>query len=171
MAEDPLPLRSLLGPSARRWGLDDPATVGTLFADWRQLVGDRVAQRCTPASLTHGVLKVWAENPAWAKELQYLAPEMLRRVNDGVGTQAVKEVKVVLKPPGSPPSPLPGGTRSARRSGGRTEAIPGPATAATRPSGRGIDPDQLVAGIPDDRLAAATRRALLAARSRSGGGH
>lgn len=171
-----MPLRALLGPSARRWGLDDPATVGALFGDWRQLVGDRVAQRCTPASLTHGVLKVWAENPAWARELQYLAPEMIRRVNQGVGTQAVKEVKVVLKPGGgtpprreaaSPSPPVP--SRAADRDG--TGAGAGLSTPATRPSGAGIDPDQLVAGIPDDRLAAATRRALLAARARSGGGH
>ena len=167
MADDPMPLRSLLGPSARRWGLDDPATVGALFGDWRHLVGDRVAQRCTPASLAHGVLKVWAENPAWAKELQYLAPEMIRRVNDGMGTQAVKEVKVALKPAAGPSAP------AARRApaNSSTPAPAPPRTRATRPSGGGIDPDQLVASIPDDRLAAATRRALLAARGRSKGGH
>ncbi|HEU5003657.1 MAG TPA: DUF721 domain-containing protein [Actinomycetota bacterium] len=168
MPDDPTPLRSLLGPSARRWGLDNPAAVGAVFGDWRQMVGDRVAQRCSPASLTHGVLKVWVENPAWGKELQYLAPEIIRRVNAAVPGEPVKEVKVALKPPIGVPGGRPAGRAAARGAGQSSATAP---IRTARPSGAGIDADQLVSGIPDDRLAAATKRALLAARSHSGRGH
>lgn len=163
MADDPIALRSLLGQSARRWGMDNPAALGTVFGNWRGLVGDRVANRCTPAGLARGVLKVWAENPAWAKELRYLAPEMIRGVNTGVGAEVVKEIKVVLRPPGVPP-PGP-------RTPPPQPVSPTARSRPARPSGASLDADRLVAGIADDRLATATKRALLAAQGRSGSRH
>lgn len=162
-----MPLRNVLAEGARRFGLEQIVEVAEVFTGWRELVGDQVAARCEPASLSHGVLKVRAASAAWAHELRYLAPEVLRRVNAGVGSPdrpVVKELKVVVGPPGAAPATAAfraGEAPRPPRGGGK---VRGPALA---PAGRGLEPDELVAGIADERLAAATKRALLAAKTHS----
>ena len=195
---DPAPIRNLLLDGARRWGLDHPMETARVFGGWKELVGEQVAARCEPASLGRGVLKVWAASPPWASELRYLAPEVIRRVNAGVGREVVKELKVALRPASGPASGLasggPGGCRKLRGPGRRyltggptgseedwEWAVPArPPGAPGRGAGRGAQPsgadvasaDEMVARIADERLAAATKRAVLAAktlRTRAGG--
>jgi hypothetical protein len=170
MGDDPLPLRSALLDGARRLGLENPIEVARVFGGWQELVGDQVAARCEPAGLSRGVLRVWAATPAWAVELRYLAPEVIRRVNGGVGAGVVRELKVAVRP-----AERTGGPSSSprRRVGTRPEgedwerARPPAPRRVTRVAGAGIDADELVAPIADERLAAATKRALLAAKTHS----
>lgn len=169
-----MPLRSALLDGARRWGIEHPLETAKVFGTWHEMVGAQVAARCEPLSLGRGVLRVVAANPAWANELRYLAPEVIRRVNAGVGAEVVKELKVTLK--GAAPGA--GGTRGTRgrRAGTAAEETFGPA-----PEGRQVVPvlarrpetaaeraeaDKLVSVIGDEKLAAATKRALLAAKTR-----
>jgi hypothetical protein len=174
VADDAVPLRAMLVEGARGWGLDHPVETGRVFSTWKELVGEQVAARCEPAGLAHGVLKVWAATPAWAAELRYLAPEVIRRVNAGVGAPVVREVKVALPPApvgrggGAAPGSQRGRKRGRHETATGTEGTTGSEAAPrlrTRPSGAGLDPDALVVGITDDRLAAATKRALLAAKT------
>jgi hypothetical protein len=189
---DPAPIRNLLLDGARRWGLDHPIETARVFGGWKELVGDQVAARCEPASLGRGVLKVWAASPPWASELRYLAPEVIRRVNAGVGREVVRELKVALRPASGPLSGRlsgtapggPGGGRKLRAPGRRylaggeedwgraappsPPAGPGPGAAPSGgPSAREVErAGELVAPIADERLAEATKRAVLAAKMR-----
>jgi hypothetical protein len=170
VADDAVPLRAMLVESARGWGLDHPVETGKVFSTWKELVGEQVAARCEPAGLARGVLKVWAATPAWAAELRYLAPEVIRRVNAGVGATVVREVKVALAPAPAERASAAGAAGGQRgRKRGRHQPAAGTEAPAprlrTRPSGAGLDPDALVVCITDDRLAAATKRALLAAKT------
>src|SRR5258708_4031623 len=99
----------------RTWGGESPLGSARPFGAWREMVGDQVAARCEPATLADGVLRVWAASAPWANELRYLAPEVIRRVNAGVGREVVRELKVSLRPAarGGPGS----GKGMARRSG------------------------------------------------------
>lgn len=176
MSDDAVPLGAMLLEGARRWGLEHPTETASIFGRWREIVGDQVAARCEPLALARGVLKVRAATPAWANELRYLAPEVIRRVNAGVGpgtgSGVVKELKVVLPAPegGS------GAGRGRRVQRGAPTTSAGPPPAAREqgprvvygPAPRPGEIDRLVEGIADDRLAAATKRALLAAKTRSG---
>jgi len=170
---EPAPIRTVLLDGARRWGLENPLEISRIFGSWKEIVGDQVAARCEPASLGHGVLKVWAASAPWANEMKYLAPEVIRRVNAGVGREVVRELKVALRPgPGS------GGGRGAiRRSGGKSAASreseeafepPPIRRMAPRPapaSGEVAAVEAMVAGIGDSKLAEATKRAVLAAKT------
>jgi len=156
---EPAPLRSVLLDGARKWGLDHPMETAQVFEGWRELVGEQVADRCEPASLGKGVLKVWAASAAWAAELKYLAPEVIRRVNAGVGREVVRELRVALRPP-------------AKSSQGSPAAV-GPERSRPSPQPHDVSPqvvaeaDEMVRPITDERLAAATKRAVLAAKTRS----
>jgi hypothetical protein len=179
---DPAPIRNVLLDGARRWGLDHPLEVARVFGSWREMVGEQVAARCEPASLGQGVLKVWAASAPWANELKYLAPEVIRRVNAAVGQEVVRELKVALRPgPGSGDGsgPRRAGRGLGRRLGGQgtafresDEAFAQPATHPAAPAPEPCSPDvkaaeAMVAAIGDERLAEATKRAVLAAKTQS----
>ena len=74
------------------WGLD--LRVHGVFGRWAELVGDEVAQHCTPESFADGKLVVRTDSTAWATQLRLLAPTVVRRVNEelGHGTVALIEV-------------------------------------------------------------------------------
>lgn len=175
MPDDAVAVGAMLLEGARRWGLEHPIETAKVFGHWSEIVGDQVASRCEPLALGRGILKVRAATPAWANELRYLAPEVVRRVNAAVGTGSapgvVRELKVVVA------GAAPAGGRANRRLPHAAPAEEQPAAPTTpRPGPRvlhGTAPcageiDRLVAGIADERLAAATKRALLAAKTRSG---
>lgn len=166
---EPALIRGVLLEGARAWGLDNPLEIARVFESWKEMVGEQVAARCEPASLGRGVLKVWAASAPWANELKYLAPEVIRRVNAGVGREAVRELKVALRPG-------PDGDRGRGR--GRRSGVVSPVfresdEAFERPlAHRPVTPspdvaavEAMVVGIGDSKLAEATKRAVLAAKT------
>jgi hypothetical protein len=179
---EPAPIRNVLLEGARRWGLDSPLEIARVFGSWKEMVGEQVAARCEPASLGQGVLKVWAASAPWANELKYLAPELIRRVNAGVGREVVRELKVALRPGSA------SGTGSGGRDAGRgMNRRSGRQTATFKESDEAFEPaashpsapapelpstevaavEAMVAPIGDERLAEATKRAVLAAKTHS----
>jgi hypothetical protein len=170
---EPAPIRGVLLEGARAWGLDNPLEIARVFESWKEMVGEQVAARCEPASLGQGVLKVWAASAPWANELKYLAPEVIRRVNAGVGQPVVRELKVALRP-GSDGGR---GRGRGRRSGPVSaafreadEAFERPLTQRAGPRAGPPSPDvaaveAMVVGIGDSKLAEATKRAALAAKT------
>ena len=173
---EPAAIRNVLLDGARKWGLESPLEISRIFTAWREMVGDQVAARCEPAALGNGVLKVWAASAPWANELKYLAPEVIRRVNAGVGRPVVRELKVSLRPvarSGARPGKGPG-RRSSRRGGFAEEegGFENPVTRYMAPPREQPPPDvadveAMVVGIGDEKLAAATKRAVLAAKTHS----
>lgn len=97
---EPAGLRELLVQLADNLGIEHPAETSRLFSAWAAIVGERVAGRCEPVSLRDGILKVRAASAAWAAELKYLSPEILRRVNGELGTDVATQVQIFVGRPG-----------------------------------------------------------------------
>jgi hypothetical protein len=177
---EPAAIRGVLLEGAVKWGLESPLEIARVFGSWREMVGDQVAARCEPATIADGVLKVWAASAPWANELKYLAPEVIRRVNAGVGRDVVRELKVSLRPAarsGGGPQGASGkgmGRRSGRKGGfmETEEVFESPATGLVAPGPERLpanvaEAEAMVAGIGDEKLAEATKRAVLAAKTHS----
>src|SRR5690349_24879951 len=47
---------------------------------WRRLLGDRVARRTEPGSLSGGVLTIYVASAPWAQELSLLTNELMERL-------------------------------------------------------------------------------------------
>lgn len=142
---------------ARGLGIEHPLETAALFARWERIVGPQVAARARPVVLRRGVLTVEAATAAWAGEMRYLAPEVLRRVNANLGRPLVREVKVKVKVAGT-------GARtpaSAERRGRLAPPAVPPSPGAAAREGEAI-----AAPIGDGRLADALKRAHLAAKTR-----
>ena len=130
-------MRDLLAPVAEGLGMDAPNESGRLWAAWRDLVGDHIADHAEPTSLRGGVLRIRADSPVWATEVGFLGEHIRARVNEHMGKNAVAQVRVWTGP---------GRVSQRSRAGDRKEAD------AVAPSRRGPGPES-----PEEALERARR--------------
>lgn len=74
------------------WGTD--VRVHGVFSRWQALVGHDVAQHCTPESFDDGLLVVRTDSTAWATQLTWLSPKLVRRLNEELGDGTVRVIDV-----------------------------------------------------------------------------
>lgn len=91
---DPKTLDVTLGRlvSDHGWALD--LRVHGVFGRWASIVGDEVAQHCTPTTYEDGKLSVRTDSTAWATQLRLLAPTLVRRLNEDLGHGSVTVIEV-----------------------------------------------------------------------------
>ncbi len=75
-------------------GWDVDLRVAGVFARWAELVGDEIARHVTPETFTDGVLGVRTDSTAWAAQLKYLAPDLVKRLNAELGHGTVTLVEI-----------------------------------------------------------------------------
>ena len=95
---DALRLKDLLGPVGRKLRLEDPVAAGAIWRRWPEIVGEDIARNAEPTSLKEGVLRIRTSTPTWATEMSYLTTDIKDRVNQAIGKQAVREVKIWTSP-------------------------------------------------------------------------
>jgi predicted nucleic acid-binding Zn ribbon protein len=92
---DPRLVADTLAALVRDRGWSQDVSVGGVIGRWRDVVGDQVADHCTPETFEDGVLLVRTDSTSWATNLKMLAPQLLRRLADDVGHDVVREVRVL----------------------------------------------------------------------------
>ncbi|MDI6807807.1 MAG: DUF721 domain-containing protein [Candidatus Eisenbacteria bacterium] len=79
----------------RSFSLDSQLKGWKAVSLWNTVVGERVAGRTKAVSFRDGKLIVEVTSSVWMKELTYLRQDILRKLNDTLGEESIKEV--VLK--------------------------------------------------------------------------
>lgn len=92
---DPQLVATTLALLLRDFGWTQDVAVGAVVGRWRQLVGDEVADHCTPDTFENGALTVRTDSTAWATQVRLLIPSLLRRLADDVGEDVVREIHVL----------------------------------------------------------------------------
>ncbi|MGV8966261.1 MAG: DUF721 domain-containing protein [Cellulomonas sp.] len=92
---DPRLVADTLAALLRDRGWTHDVSVGGVIGRWRAVVGDQIADHCTPETFEDGVLLVRTDSTSWATNLKMLAPALLRRLADDVGEDVVREVRVL----------------------------------------------------------------------------
>jgi len=59
---------------------------------WSEVVGEAVSHHAAPTRLEREVLHVQVENSVWASELSFLKPDILRKLDEILGSGKVKDV-------------------------------------------------------------------------------
>lgn len=77
----------------RGWSAD--LSVGGVVGRWREVVGDQVAEHCSPETFDDGLLVVRTDSTAWATQVRLLAPQLLQRLAVELGPDVVQDVKVL----------------------------------------------------------------------------
>jgi predicted nucleic acid-binding Zn ribbon protein len=89
----PRPLAEALGP------LQAAIAPATLLADvqrvWADAAGPAIAREATPASARGGIVTVACSSSVWAQELDLMAPMVIARLNEGLGTDRVQRLRCV----------------------------------------------------------------------------
>ncbi len=92
---DPVTVGETLDRLAVERGWSTELSVGGVIGRWRDVVGDQVADHCTPETFDDGLLAVRTDSTAWATNLTLLVPELLARLATELGPDVVTEVRVL----------------------------------------------------------------------------
>lgn len=92
--EDPVSLADAVSELIASQGWDERLAIQRLYSDWSGVVGPEVAAHSVVEGFEDGTLSIRADSTAWAKELQLLAPGLVRRLNAEVGQGTVLRVEV-----------------------------------------------------------------------------
>jgi predicted nucleic acid-binding Zn ribbon protein len=68
---------------------------GTLFSNWREIVGDDVATHCEPITLLEGRLTIRAQSTAWATQLRLINDQILKTIQTHSEGVLVEEIVVI----------------------------------------------------------------------------
>jgi len=80
----------------RELGLEERAAGWRAVSEWPAVAGERIARRTRAANFRDGVLTIEVEGSAWLHELGFLKRDLVRRANEHLGAQRVREVRFVL---------------------------------------------------------------------------
>jgi predicted nucleic acid-binding Zn ribbon protein len=91
---DPQGLESVMRRVLGDLGWVEGMNSGRVLEEWDQIVGESVAENCTPVSLDEGVLVVSAKSSAWATQMRMLTPRLISTIEEHVGAHVVSELRV-----------------------------------------------------------------------------
>lgn len=83
--KDPSPLSDHVNTAMRRLNMGDSSAVGGLFGQWREIVGDPIADNVTPVRLENKILIVEVNEPAWATQFRFLEQQVLHTLREHLG--------------------------------------------------------------------------------------
>lgn len=95
---DPRPLGASLDRISQSLGGPPAAALATIFERWVSIVGEAVAAHSRPVSLDRTTLTIGVDQPGWAAQLTYLEADLVRRITEVTGTDAVRRVRVTVRP-------------------------------------------------------------------------
>jgi predicted nucleic acid-binding Zn ribbon protein len=94
----PSPLGDALERYVASRGWTERLRAGRVYRHWEELVGPDLAARCEPIRIAGGTLVVRAESQAWATQLRYLTPALLRNAEQVLGAGTVRSIRLVVGP-------------------------------------------------------------------------
>jgi predicted nucleic acid-binding Zn ribbon protein len=69
--------------------------LGDIQSCWSEAVGAVIAAQATPTSDRGGVVTVACSASVWAQELDLMGPEIVRRLNELIGSDYVRGLRCV----------------------------------------------------------------------------
>ena len=68
---------------------------GNLFTDWREIVGEEIADHSTPITLYEGELTVQTSSTAWSTQLRLMNDELLRKIRQSAPGAVVDSLNII----------------------------------------------------------------------------
>lgn len=79
----------------RENGLETPLMQRRLLEAWESVAGEVVAKYTTEKYIKNQTLFVHLENPALRSEVSMMKEELVRKLNNAVGGQMIREIRLV----------------------------------------------------------------------------
>lgn len=87
-------LQSLL--QSGKSGLSQQFQWWTLLKQWPDVVGETIAAHSLPVGYKAGVLYVWVHNSVWLQQLVFMVDPIRKKINEHVGRNWVKRIRLTL---------------------------------------------------------------------------
>lgn len=87
----PVPLAAAVEALAAR--LEPQTPLSAVQKVWAEVAGEVVAAEAQPVSERAGTVTIGCRSAVWAQELTLLGPDLVRRLNEALGTPRVTELK------------------------------------------------------------------------------
>ena len=89
---DPQSIQSILSEviSNRNWS--QGVAEGSLFSDWKMIVGDEIAEHTTPISLVEGKLTIQSSSTAWSTQMRLMKNDLLKTISTTAPGALVEEL-------------------------------------------------------------------------------
>ncbi len=95
-------LGDVLPSVVKKLRLAEVVAAAPIVSAWPELVGPTIARHSRALTIEEGRLVVVVDSPAWVAQLDYLAPQLLSRIQARTGGAAVRGFRFIL--PGSNPN-------------------------------------------------------------------
>lgn len=89
---DPQQVGFLMGHLSHRLGWEGPLEIADVKRNWADYVGAQVAAHSTVDSFESGQLMVRTDSTAWATQLKFLLPEILKQLSQRLGPGVVNQI-------------------------------------------------------------------------------
>lgn len=88
------PISELLSQYLRQQGMETPLLQRRIVDTWDSLMGPDIAQYTTEKFIKNQILFVKILNPALRQDLNMMRSQLVKRLNDAVGSQIITEVRI-----------------------------------------------------------------------------
>ncbi|MGA0112853.1 MAG: DUF721 domain-containing protein [Candidatus Nanopelagicaceae bacterium] len=68
---------------------------GNLFSDWREIVGEEIADHSTPITLYEGKLTIQTSSTAWSTQLRLMNDDLLRKIRESSPGAVVDSLNII----------------------------------------------------------------------------
>lgn len=92
---DPQGLSNVVDRLVKERGWTAPVAVGSVMAQWDELVGPEIAAHCQPDSFADTTVAVRCDSTAWATQLRLLSPNLLAKFDAELGQGVVTKIHVI----------------------------------------------------------------------------
>jgi predicted nucleic acid-binding Zn ribbon protein len=100
LTDEPRPVGDALRAVRRALGTPTPSVFERVRAAWPAAVGDALARHSAPLHLRAGVLRIRADDQAWAGQFRYLRDTVVEALAAAVPEAAIREISVTTGSPG-----------------------------------------------------------------------
>lgn len=92
----PSPISKIIENHFRKLGAENQLFLYQIFVHWREIVGEKLANRSQPKSLKNGRLVVTVTDPGWMIQLKFLTRKMSDAINKLANKIIVNEIFLTL---------------------------------------------------------------------------
>ena len=91
------PLKKILESVMREKDFTDDIEAYRIFAQWNDIVGEKLAAHTRPVRVSGSVLYVEVDDHLWFAQLKYMKGDMLKRIERAIKAGIFKDLKFLLK--------------------------------------------------------------------------
>ena len=86
---------NILNQVIKELGIEKPIIKYKALSLWPEAVGERISEVTEPCRLNNGKMFIKVKNDAWRNELVFHKPEIIRKINDELGSRVVRDLILI----------------------------------------------------------------------------